>query len=92
MTGRELLDSAQIPGFIRFREPIWASPACYMRLYVTEHGIGPWGHLFDRPTQQAIGEPTPQVFPTFGRAFMIEPLLNVIVEPYTGELDPADRP
>ena len=102
MTGRELVDRAALStaghAYIRVREPQWANLHAYARFSVlTGAGLdqprmlGPWMHLFDRHTQEVIGEPTPQALclllqPGGSRGFLEA---NWIV--YDGPIDPADQ-
>jgi hypothetical protein len=97
MTGRELLQAVALSSeghaYIRIRDSRWANPHAYARLRVVQMGhgpraLGPWVHLFDRPTQEAIGEPTPQavlITATSLPAFFAEEVIE-----YTGPLDPKD--
>lgn len=78
------LDQLTAAGIARFLRPVWADPAAYARIDLTPGGFrGPWMHLYDRRTQEAIGEPTPQHMPCVGDA-------TDDYEPYHGEPDPAD--
>jgi hypothetical protein len=44
----------------RVRRANW-TPTAYLCVYRREDGaVGGWSYLFDRPTQEAIGESTPQ--------------------------------
>lgn len=74
-------------GISRLRDPQWANHHAYVRIDLVEvngvTGHGPWAHLYDRKTQEAIGEPTPQTF-------LITSLIDDSGEPYTGELDMID--
>ena len=99
MTGQELIDHAPLSkvghGYVRVRDSKWANPDAYLRLSVflrAENGrvLGPWGHLFDRRTQEAIGEKTPQQLLTFAPPFSKVEFLAGNISPYTGPLDPAD--
>lgn len=50
----------------RVRKTVWINPYAYLRQDILKHEsanerfCGPWCHLFDRKTQELIGEPTPQ--------------------------------
>ena len=100
MTGQQMMDAADLGraghAYIRFRESIWANPNAYMRLSVLitstqERYLGPWLHLYDRMTQEMIGEPTPQNYLTFYPPFNKERFLTEHYVVWLGELDPADR-
>lgn len=57
------LAELQAAGIARFRKPQWSNPGAYLRIDILGDGTrGPWAHLFDRLSQEAIGEPTPQTF------------------------------
>lgn len=71
-------------GISRFRLPQWASPNCYARIDLVDGGCGPWFHLYDRPTQEAIGADTPQSVMGIGDT-------TDDYEPYDGPLDPEDK-
>lgn len=64
------ISEAVAQGIYRIRRPNWTSPAAYLRLSVVEmfgvKVLGPAFRFYDRPTQQAIGVETPQVFPWTG--------------------------
>lgn len=87
----KLLDLAT-KGHRRARRSIWASPECYLRL-PRRKCVGDgliiyeiWSFLFDRATQQLIGEPTPQE--------LFTPSIDAPEddwEPYSGPIDPEDR-
>lgn len=88
------------PHYVRFRDPKWANPDAYARLSVVEitgkdgsvgTTIGPWVHLFDRRTQEAVGEPTPQHTPSFMPPFNFKTFLAEELEEWKGPLDLADR-
>ncbi len=50
-------------GISRVRRPMWAYETSYLKIDLRPDGMrGPWLHLFDRGTQEAIDEPTPQTF------------------------------
>jgi len=52
---------AVVRGIERLRLEVWADPHAYLKLDLLPGGMsGPWAHLYDRVTQEAIGEPTPQ--------------------------------
>jgi hypothetical protein len=69
----------------RIRLPIWAVPTAYVKLSLSEGRYAWWALLFERRTQEAIGEFTPQ---QLAIVFWDSPDW----EPYTGALDPADTP
>lgn len=80
MTIQELIKS----GVSRMRLPYWVSQTDYLCIACTQEGQpGPWAHLFSRPVQEAIKEPTPQ------SCFWYLDTSNEWV-PYTGVLDKAD--
>jgi hypothetical protein len=101
VTGQELVDQVELvepfqSGYLRVRLPQWANPQAYVRLYIVGssaggRAFGPWGHLFDRSTQEAIGVATPQEFVLFG-AMNTKTFLREEAQPYTGQLDPSDTP
>lgn len=99
MTGQQLIDAVALGeselGFVRCRDAKWANPDAYLRLAVLvidgQRNIGPWAHLYDRATQEAIGEPTPQAFVTFMAPFNMSAFLTQDYDPWTGALDPADE-
>ena len=99
MTGRTLVNTALMNKgkhtYVRVRDPKWANPDAYLRLSVIEHrderSIGPWGHLFDRRSQEAIGEPTPQQLFTMMPPFDFAAFMDEEVVLYTGPFDPADQ-
>jgi hypothetical protein len=59
MTLREAAEQ----GIQRLRREEWG-PTAYLRLdlvtFGSERSAGPWGHLYDRGTQEATGAETPQ--------------------------------
>jgi hypothetical protein len=58
----------------------------------SERSLGPWSHLFSREAQRAICEPTPQAMLTLGGyGFNPAAFLSEEHEPWTGDLDEADR-
>jgi hypothetical protein len=71
----------------RLRRPMWPESA-YIKLAPVDEYIGPWAYLYDRQTQSAIGEPTPQTVLVIGAA---HEYCNDF-EPYTGLLDESDKP
>lgn len=99
MTGQELVDTAELSAqghaYIRCRDAKWANPNAYIRLSVIRHNdirqLGPWAHLFDRQTQESIGEPTPQAVLTFQPPFNAAAFLSGDYEPWTGPLDEAEE-
>ena len=99
MTGQQIIDAAELKhghAHIRVRDRKWANPQAYMRLSVLQHDhdgrvIGPWAHLFDRQTQQAIGEPTPQAVLTLMPPFNTRAFLSGDFDVWTGDLDPAEE-
>lgn len=82
MTTREAFSA----GVSRLRLPVW-NPAAYIKIDIIQQGktrfIGPWFHLYDRATQEAIGEPTPQHALRIGDN-------ESDYEAYTGPLDKDD--
>lgn len=100
MTGQQLIETAELSvaghAYIRCRDPNWASPQAYIRLSVLLHNgqrtLGPWAHLFDRVTQEAIGEPTPQATLTFMPPFNREAFFSQEYDPWAGDLDHEDEP
>lgn len=62
------LAEAATKGILRVRQNHWANPSAYLKIDVFDGLLGPWGHLYDRPTQEAIGAATPQTFPLFGES------------------------
>ena len=77
------LSEAAQKGIARVRRPMWSNHA-YVKLTVAGGMLGPWMSLYERSTQEAIGEPTPQ------RALCIGDLTDDYVE-YIGELDVEDK-
>ena len=73
------IDDALAQGITRLRRPAWANPAAYILI-----DNSPWAKLYDRPTQEVIDEPTPQ---------MVLRISDTCgdYEPYTGPLDSRDR-
>jgi hypothetical protein len=71
-------------GIRRVRLAKWAYPTAYLKQDLFGEDRGPWVHLYERATQETIGESTPQTF------------LVMLVDdedgftPYDGPLDPAD--
>lgn len=65
-----------------------------MRLSVIEsagkRSLGPWVHLFDRVTQEAIGERTPQVVLVIMAPFNLRAFVTQDYDPWLGALDVAD--
>lgn len=98
MTGQELMDAATLPAsghvYLRVRESHWANPQAYARVSVLTmrdgRSLGPWLHLFDRVTQELIGEPTPQAVAWVMLPNAITRFLMTEQEVYTGPLDPTD--
>jgi len=98
VTGQQLIDAAELStvghAYIRCREAIWANSNAYIRLSVVVHDgkrlLGPWAHLYDRKTQEAIGEPTPQSLLTVLPPFDRNAFLHGDHEPWTGPLDAAE--
>jgi hypothetical protein len=95
MTGQQLIDSVTSPHvYIRIRDPKWANPDAYLRLSVMvidgDTEIGAWAQLFDRRTQEVIGEPTPQQILTFNSVFNMKAFLEDEVDEYTGPRDTKD--
>ena len=44
----------------KIRKPQW-QPNAYLELHLAHDGFyGPWGYLYDQPTQDAIGVESPQ--------------------------------
>lgn len=78
------LSEATKAGITRLRMPIWANPRAYGRIDILDGFMGPWFHLFDRQTQEAIGEPTPQT--------ILVMQVEGQFDPYDGQLDEADNP
>lgn len=74
MTGRECQQQA-----LRVRLPHWVDEETYIKF------SGPWAHLYSRPTQEAICEPTPQSFLAF-EVFDVSGF-----ELYKGPLDEEDK-
>ncbi len=72
-------------GIRRLRRPVWAHPEAYLRIDILDGRVGPWFHLYERKTQEVIGEKTPQTFIGLGDT-------TDDYEPYAGPLDPADQP
>lgn len=71
---------------LRVRLPIWAVPTDYLTFHYFPNGThGSWARLYARQTQEAIGEPTPQLV-----------LLHLIdksdesYEEYLGQIDKND--
>jgi len=62
----------------------WANPEAYMKLVRVGEFHGPVARLYDRQTQEAIGEPTPQ-------EFIATSMASPDWMPYTGPLDKADQ-
>lgn len=81
------INQAVAQGITRLRMPRWAPTDAYMLLYIIDGELGPWVKLYSRTEQQAIGEPTPQMFLsyTYEKSFDREEY-----EPYTGEKDVKD--
>lgn len=77
------IDEAVENGISRVRRPMWSNPNAYVRLDLVDGGRGPWLRLYDRTSQEAIGEPTPQVAPCFNDSL-------TDYEEYTGPIDPVD--
>lgn len=78
-------------GVLRVRRATWPATS-YMVLWVAtgtdgRRCLGPWFWLFDRRTQEAIGEPTPQKATTIGWDWRYE---RGEYEVYAGPLD-AER-
>ena len=79
------LGDAAKKGIARVRLPIWANKNAYMKIDLVGGGrLGPWGKLYERGTQEAIGEPTPQILSVIGDT-------SDGYEEYTGELDADDK-
>lgn len=77
-------------GIRRLRCPNWVNPEAYIRIDILQdkgkNCHGPWMRLFDRVTQERIGEPTPQtVLITIGNTLEADDIVE-----YTGPRDPAD--
>lgn len=77
------LNEAAKNGINRVRRSMWANPKAYARIDLVSGGMGPWLHLYDRSSQEVIGEPTPQTVLNIGDA-------SDDYEEYKGEIDPAD--
>jgi len=99
VTGQQLIDAAMLSthghAYIRFRDPVWSNPEAYARLSVLVQDdrrvLGPWLHLFDRRSQEVIGEPTPQVLMLVGSTLFDPGRFRAYeIEPWTGALDRAD--
>lgn len=86
------LKTLVLSGNPRVRCAIWTNPNAYMKFHLTKHEDktfhGPWVELWDRETQELIGEPTPQILLIPGSPLMSDPGNGWSV--YTGPLDPAD--
>ena len=54
------LSEASQQGIQKLRKPQWVTKAYLQIDLFPNGGHGPWGHLYDKETQQVIGEPTPQ--------------------------------
>jgi hypothetical protein len=103
MTGRELIYSVALSkaghAYVRVRNPKWANQHAYLRLSVllnSDDGmptrcLGPWAHLYDRPTQEVIGVETPQQILTLMPPFDYNGFLTEEVDLFTGDLDPDDQ-
>ena len=82
------IQEATKQGIKRLRDPRWVNPEAYIRIGIIENGgrrfHGPWGSLYDRKTQEVIGEPTPQ-------KFLLMQLLDDNGEEYKGPLDKDDK-
>lgn len=70
-------------GISRVRRNVWTEGS-YLKLYLIGNKIGPWGQIYDRGTQSAIGAPTPQEILVMGDS------CDDYVE-YVGELDQEDH-
>lgn len=82
------IEEAVQAGIARVRDPQWANPEAYMLLHLVDGKMGPWILAFDRTTQEAIGQPTPQ------RIGVWHPWLHTNVKgvvAYTGPRDREDR-
>lgn len=60
------LNEAREKGLVWVRKPQWANPQARVKLDKFGEYYGPWGHLYDEPTQTAIGVPIPQDFLVLG--------------------------
>lgn len=80
----KIVDAAK-KGISRLRRPMWVNLESYVKVDIFSGGrIGPWLHLYDRPIQEMLNDPTPQ------------PILSVgddteDWEEYTGLLDAEDK-
>ena len=54
-----LIEASQ-KGIDKVRKAIWANPEAYMKIDIVDGKLGPWGHLYDQPTQDALGVESPQ--------------------------------
>lgn len=87
---KEALSDLMRRGVMRVRKEVWANPAAYMSVHLSKqpdgtHNHGPWAKLWDRKTQTAIEEPTPQTMLIFGSESDDQ------FVPYDGPLDPDDK-
>ena len=97
VTGRQIINRTVFDGphtYLRVRRPQWANPEAYYRVsLLRSHDgsvqLGPWLHLFDRKTQEAISVETPQAMLILGK---IDSFHKSVFDLYTGPLDPADDP
>ena len=53
------LQQAVVKGIVRLRRPEWAA-GVYVKIDLCDDSMGPWVHLYDRCSQQAIGTKTPE--------------------------------
>jgi hypothetical protein len=74
-------------GHERIRKTVWANANAYLRIHIVNKGFGPWGYLYDRTSQEGIGEPTPQTMTLFQPGTEEDPGW----EPYAGPRDSEDK-
>ena len=49
-------------GIDKVRKEIWAHKDAYVKIDIIGNKMGPWGHLYEQPTQDIIGVESPQTF------------------------------
>lgn len=81
------INQAVAQGITRLRMPRWAPTDAYLLLSIIDGKVGLWCKLYSRTEQQAIGEPTPQLFLSYNVADSGD---CEAYEPYTGEKDVKD--
>lgn len=77
------LDEAVRQKTTRVRKPYWANAVAYLKIETFQGRPSGIGHLFERPTQEALGMKTPTAL------FVFEDSADDW-EPYAGERDHND--